>query len=595
MRELSLEPLKFYTGYAKDRHRTLAEEHFESLVRASGIDVGQNRSTVKKYDAECEKIKKLDAKIKLLKVFFWILIVIGSIGALILLLGINLLAEGSDEGGGMVIGGSVSSFIGFLISFAVIRPRIKSAEAMKQKHMSTADGLFREALAQMAPLNALFDDQTTHRLIEKTMPEVKFDRLYSNDAERLLIEDFDYLDMTDDNTSVLNALSGTLFENPFLFERYMSHEMGTHTYHGTLVIRWTERRRDGNGRTVTTTRTQTLHASVVKPKPYYFVRTHLGFGSQSAPDLSFTRGESDTDELSDRALARRIKQGEKKLLKKARDAVTRGGSFQEMTNSEFDVLFGATDRDHEVQFRLLFTPLAQNNTVDLLRSKDGFGDDFSFIKRGKFNIVKSKHSESWDMNISAERYCSHSVDISKKTFISFNEEYFKSVFFDLAPIMAIPAYREGPVASMKDPKPYIGCYNQYEHEALANAIGEAAFAHEASATRAILKTSMLEKMGDVDRVSVIASSYRAVNRIDYVPVFGGDGRTHLVPVPWVEYVPVCKSSEMLVKSLGHTDKELRDKGAGLPKRGAYLHGILAYAPAARQSWEQINEFFKKYI
>ena len=49
-----------------------------------------------------------------------------------------------------------------------------------------------------------------------------------------------------------------------------------------------------------------------------------------------------------------------------------GGQFQEMANSEFDVLFGANDRDHEVQFRLMYTPLAQRNTVDLIKDKKYF-------------------------------------------------------------------------------------------------------------------------------------------------------------------------------------------------------------------------------
>ena len=276
---ISLEPLKYYTGYARDKHKENVEAHFESLFKASGVNVEENRETVKKYDAELEKIKKLSSAITAYRVFFWIFLVIGIIGALILLLGI-VFASSGDDGTGMIVGGVLTGLVGFLLAFLLFRRKIKEAEALRAKHKEAADKLYQEALSQMAPLNALFDDLDTLRLIEKTMPEVKFDMTYTNEAERKLIEEYDYIDMTDDNTSVVNALSGTLFENPFLFERYLSHEMGSYTYHGTLVISWTERYRDSKGNYSTRTRTQTLHASVVKPKPYYFTKTHLGFGSQ---------------------------------------------------------------------------------------------------------------------------------------------------------------------------------------------------------------------------------------------------------------------------------------------------------------------------
>ena len=591
---LSYEPLKFYKDFAKDKHKEYTEERFEELVRKSGIDAEKNRATVAKHEEELAKLKKIASKIKLLKVLFWMTLIIGILGALCLLLGVLMTGESSEYALPFTIFGGIGGVLGFVLSLAVIRPKIENCEKLRDEYRKNADMLYSEALSQMQPLNALFDDCDTLRLVEKILPDVKFERTYRNDTERLLIEDYDYVDMTDDNTSVIEALSGTLFENPFLFERYVSHEMGNQIYNGSLVISWTERRKTSKGWT-TERRSQVLTASVTKPKPFYFTKTHLGFGSQAAPDLSFSRGESDTDELSEKALQRRIKKGEKALHDKAKKAVTKGGDFREMANSEFDVLFGAIDRDHEVQFRVLFTPLAQTNTVDLLRSKDGYGDDFDFIKRGRFNIIKSNHSQIWDMNLSSDKYRSHSVDVSKKRFVDFNTNYFKSVFFDFAPIMSIPAYRAAPVPSMKDPKEYIGCYTQYEHEALANAIGDTVFAHENAATPSILKTTMIEKRDGVDRLAVTAFAFAQEPRVDYIPVLGGDGRIHPVPVPWVEYIPVCKSSEMLVKSLGLTEREFREKNAEAPQRSAYLHGLLAYSPIAAEAWSKVEETFKKYI
>lgn len=87
----------------------------------------------------------------------------------------------------------------------------------------------------------------------------------------------------------------------------------------------------------------------------------------------------------------RIGRAVKQLESKSRD-LDHGGGFTVMANREFDALFAATDRDHEVQFRLLFTPLAQQEMLKLLRDKtDGYGDDFGFTKRGMVNFVMPDH------------------------------------------------------------------------------------------------------------------------------------------------------------------------------------------------------------
>ena len=54
-------------------------------------------------------------------------------------------------------------------------------------------------------------------------------------------------------------------------------------------------------------------------------------------------------------------------------------NFTEMGNAKFDALFGAVDRNNEVEFRVLFTPLAQKNMLDLLTDKNHYGDDFYFL------------------------------------------------------------------------------------------------------------------------------------------------------------------------------------------------------------------------
>ena len=78
------------------------------------------------------------------------------------------------------------------------------------------------------------------------------------------------------------------------------------------------------------------------------------------------------------------------------------------------------DRDNENQFRLLFTPLAQRNIVDLVKDSP-YGDDFYFIKQNKLNTIYSHHSDNWRM-LAGRNISSYSVDIAKELFTNYNWE-----------------------------------------------------------------------------------------------------------------------------------------------------------------------------
>ena len=76
-----------------------------------------------------------------------------------------------------------------------------------------------------------------------------------------------------------------------------------------------------------------------------------------------------------------------------------------------------------------------------------------------------------------------------------------------------------------------------------------------------------------------ANSYYTVPRTDFVPVFGGDGRTHLVPVHWLEYIPVCDMRTMAAKPLLLSEREFRntpEMTRDVMTPCAYTHGIFAY-------------------
>lgn len=61
----------------------------------------------------------------------------------------------------------------------------------------------------------------------------------------------------------------------------------------------------------------------------------------------------------------------------ANQAIKQGRNFTPLANTKFEVMFKAYDRNNEVQYRLLFTPLAQQNMLEILTGKAGFGDDLA--------------------------------------------------------------------------------------------------------------------------------------------------------------------------------------------------------------------------
>jgi hypothetical protein len=173
------------------------------------------------------------------------------------------------------------------------------------------------------------------------------------------------------------------------------------------------------------------------------------------------------------------------------------------------------------------------------------------------------------MDTEPKNYRSYDFEEAKSRFKTFNEEFFKSVFFDFAPLLAVPMYHEKPVKSLEPLKEYKINYTKNEYETLANRMDQSLFLAENSATRAILKANGVERSGEEDSVEVCAHSFFGFDRIDYISVMGGDGRMHPVPVPWVEYIPNERTSYIKVS---------RETGENEEKTGEsslYYHSLFA--------------------
>ena len=542
--------IKTYRTRLKGECDKLATEAFDKLVEQSGVDVAANRALAREEAKAQKHLKKMQARSGWLifGIICTILLCGGGIGYFFTLFPEQYLGEDLQlyQIGGTILLGLLALFclMPLISSFRDTRKQIAEVEAkIKELH--------DRGWQQMAPLNKLFTWHTVTDIIGKVMPQTKFDPYFTSGRLEQLREQFGWDDSFNDNRSVIACQSGSVIGNPFVLAHVFSTEMGTKTYHGYLTIHWTatETYRDSKGRMCTrrVTRSQRLHATVEKPAPYYYDKRFLIYGSEAAPNLSFSRDPNEMSDDGDNWFARfKMRRAIKKMRKKS---MQEGSSFMMMSNEEFDALFNAHNRTDEAEFRLLFTPVAQRQMVALLRDyKVGYGDDFKFLKVNKINLIDAQHLQTLDVDANPENFRYWNLEEMRKFFISFVNNYFRAFYFAFAPIFSIPLYQQykSDAEIYKDVYDHKGSF--WEYESLANAYGQDAFKAPNSITQNILKISNTSNNRDGSTtLKVTAYGFRGVKHVDYVTKFGGDGKHHEVPVEWIEYIPVEKTSPLTVR------------------------------------------------
>lgn len=607
MDEKLLEPLKYYKDEAKQIHSENTEKLFDSFVEKSKIDVELNRSTVKKYKeklSEVENSGKTLSRFKLLKTASIVVCVI--LGILFVY---NLYQIISGLAAVKVIIIAIISLAACVAIIVLLKtkiaPKIANVEQLKKNLENEANDILNECYSQMAPLNALYDSDDARNLLNKTIPDLILDKNFNIERFEYLNEKFGLTDNTSTDVTSLKLLSGEIIGNPYVIVKELEHELGTYTYEGTLTIHWDTYYYDSKGNRVTEHHSQVLHAYLKKPKPYYSEYTTLIYGNEAAPNLTFSRKPGHIEKMSDKQFEKHIKKGSKELLNIQRNSISNGGNFTPLGNDEFDVSFGAYDRDNEPEFRLLFTPLAQKNMVDLLRN-GMYGDDFHFTKRNKLNYITGEDTYNWNLDTFAGNFKNYDVDAARSYFKEFHSQYFDHFYFQFAPLLSIPLYQQHKTAEYIYKHKFNRNYTSYVAESVANVLaGE--YSHPDTKTRSILKTSLVSTDGETDVVRVDAYSYDAINRTDYVSVYGGDGNYHDVPVNWVEYIPLQNSSYMKLKDTNVQDskylemRELDSFNNMLNNNGidhyAYENGMMGFKTndASTSIDAKLNDYFKNFI
>ena len=332
-----------------------------------------------------------------------------------------------------------------LLIFGVLNGKISHFKKLVEERRADLQQRMDEAWKMMEPLNRLYRWDTVAEIAMKTLPIMAIDRYVSEARLRQLIEHFKWGEATGETTSVLACQSGAVNGNPWVVAEELHQKWGMKTYTGTLVITWREKEyyTDSNGKQQSrwVTRSETLVATVEKPIPVYEQNKRLIYGNEAAPELHFSRVPNALSEGGGGILKnRKLKNAIEALEKKSRDM---SNTFIIMDNREFDACFDAVDRDNEQQFRLLFTPLAQQEMLNLLRDREqGYGDDFTFRKSGMINTLISSHLDHLDISGAPKIFQHYDLEAARKNFNEYSNEFFRVFFFSFAPFFCIPLYQQ---------------------------------------------------------------------------------------------------------------------------------------------------------
>ena len=546
------EPLARFRDEFKEKFARIAEETFDRLKNQSGVDIQANAETVDQIRKHQSELDRLNTKISFL--YFAVIVLWGTCVVCGYFCFTAFYEHSSAD---YVRTGSIYGAVSLTaaaLAIFLVHPKISELNKRKLELEKLISSLTDLAWKQMAPLNRLFSWEILIEMINKCVPRLEFDPFFNESRLQDLCESFGWDHSFNSDISILFAHSGVVNDNPFVICRYLYSDWGEQVYTGSRTISYYVTVRDSEGKLRRERRYETLTATITRPIPVYDESSLVIYANEAAPKLNFSRTPSKYSGESGFFSNVGKKMALKKLGKFARNLEDES-NFTMMSNREFEVLFHAKDRSDEIEFRLLFTALAQQQMVKLLNDKEiGFGDNFSFTKSKMINFVAPEHLHNFDLNTDPEQFKNFDFEKIKAFFLARSQDYFRSIYFALAPILTIPLYQQTRTRESIYGGKMAHHASFWETESFVNYLGENKFKHPQSITRNILKTST--NSISKGTISVTADGYRGVDRVEIVPVLGGDGRLHSVPVEWIEYLPVSKTSNIVIEV---TDQDTASK------------------------------------
>ena len=534
---LAYDPVTGYDQVYKEHFAAAADEFFEKAVQEGSIDVSLNEQLAAELKTLLARKSKIDSKY----IGVIILLVVAGIALAVWGIWIGCCVPENEQCDHWLIfipAAFAAAGIAFFKIIPFIRRLAKQSALLEKEIREKHDRI----LKLLEPLWHFFDWDTATNLISKVLPPLKFDKFLS--VERLLDfgANFGFSLADDPDTTLCGIHSGTFYGYPFVFAEEIVFSMGEKVWSNSITITYREKETGPDGKSTWVTKSQVLTASIVRPCPEYNMNRNFFFGHDAAPELSFSRTPSSLSGGGGIFHALGKKYQLRKLRKFEQD-LTDDSQYTMVANHDFEVLFRSENRNHEVGFRLLYTPLAQQYMVSLLNdSTIGYGDDFAYTKSNCVTRICSEHLNR--TSLSEAPFFSDSFELKeiKKLFLEKSADFFRSFYFTFAPLMLIPCYNM-PRQNADVPEHGGESISECELEG-AVYFQKYYFEPKNSLTETIFNIRDFQILPNGVEATVEGCSFAGKDRVEYVEKWGNDGRMHSIPVHWVEYIPIRRTTKI---------------------------------------------------
>lgn len=338
---------------------------------------------------------------------------------------------------------------------------------------------------------------------------------------------YSYFPVVGEQVGCRHVHVGVLNPNPFMARFSTSVTMQEKTYTGSKVIK-VKVPTYVNGKRRIVNQNQIISASISKPAPVYQDHNHIFLCSNVARDLSFFRKESG-------------------LLSSFQDKYCN----VDLINKDFNRVFINYRFDNQQQFRLLFTPLAQEQIAKSIKFINSISHWIGFEKRREIFSIRSDMLGQFRNIISTDiaELSFNNFSEFRRRIVAMSDEAFKFLFLSMSPLLSIPILQRLKDQRAVDALSLRGPPSDSFLEAMAYWIGEKYFKYPDSRTQNIFEaTSRLRPDGSLD-VLLAAHGFNTINRRSWGYTYA-NGKRHRVPIDWVEYKPVCKKTRFVVDGWG---------------------------------------------
>ncbi len=557
----------YYKGGLKDTFVENSKDYFKQLTKNAKTDVERNKELshkVYKLNKHISHTQKIVNKYKTIKGLCTFFSVIGFLAAIVGGVLIYFYTQNSNFNTNEILLASILCIvIGLILGIGLIllfqlafKRKLNDSSAKLEKLIAERDALVQQARNLLRSLVESFSFLDFVKNVNNLKANFSLDEKLDQRKMELLKKVYNFDEnFMDKNECVLDCLSGSIEKNPFIRVKIGTCKETDHTYTGTRVVTWTVTHRDSQGHVYTSVETEMLVAKKTAMLPVYTKGPYLIYGNEAAPNLTFFRAKSGLSiNHSEKDRKKLVEKNFKELQKLSQSTKNK---FQLIGNKDFEGLFYCKKRDHEVEYRLLFTPLAQQNMLEVLTSSKPFGDDFTFTKLKKINIIHSDHAVNCFTFIydSPEFYKAFDYEVLQKTYLGDLFEAFESLYFDLIPLLAIPLYQ------MSEPAVYTDHLTKlhvslYEAESFANRMDDKLFRHPQTKTNQIIKLKYLYSKNKTDVFEAHSHSYDRIRHVETQMIPCRNGNVYPVDVEWFEYIPYTKVSKVAYSDLGDIKQDV---------------------------------------